>query len=70
MEDGKVALLSTASADPTIGGGKAANAEGQDGDTAADVCVCIEAINVMLRGIVEDVGFGVGNIVPKLPVTG
>jgi len=36
---------------------------------AARVCVCIEVVDVILRGIVEDVGLGVGDIVPELPVT-
>ena len=35
---------------------------------AAGVCVCIEVVDVKLRSIVEDVGLGVGDIVPELPV--
>jgi len=68
-DDGKVTIFSAASADPAIGGGEAADAEGQSGDTAADVGVCVEAIDVILGGIVEDVGLGVGDVVPELPVT-
>jgi hypothetical protein len=68
-EDGKVAKFSATSADPAISGGEATDAEGQDGDTAAGVCVCVKVIDVMLSGIVEDVGLGVGDVVPELPVT-
>jgi hypothetical protein len=63
-------MISAGSADPTIGGGEATDTEGQSGDMMARVCVCIEAIDVFVCSIVEDVGFGVGDIVSKLPVTG
>jgi hypothetical protein len=40
-KDGKVAMFSATSADPAIGGGEAADAEGQGSDTTAVVCVCV-----------------------------
>ena len=44
--------------------------EGQRGDAFALLGRGVEAVDVVARGVVEEVGFGVGDVVAELPVSG